>query len=294
MKRVLPLILIFILSLSISSCSKDMSPKDKAKKVAISYMSTLYNIEDFTEFATSNIAAEKSFEKEERLKPYITPEMTKLLRVNRDIISINWTSRNMQRNLSLEEIDLKSNSNTEDKISFNYTAKIKLLSINKKEEYQNIKGQIQLIKVNEEWKVRRDKPYNYLTYSIDFYKTKNLSYIKNSTNDNVYNELKPYVNAIFFTVNNTTDKELILKFPSSKLYQLILYKDGKKVWEYGDEISNFDEKSIIKTLDKGESLVYCIDYPFTVDSGEYEYEFYIEAEGWENKEHLRGIVTLKK
>lgn len=294
MKKVLTLILILILSLSMMSCSNSTSSEDESKKVAINYINTLYNIEDFTKFKTRNIAAEKSFEKEEKLKPYITPEMAKVLRMNRDIIFINWTSRNMQKNLSLKEIDLELNTNSEDKISFYYTAKIKLSSLKKEEKYKEIKGQIQLIKINEEWKVKNDKPFNYLTKSINFYKTKNLPDVKKSTNDNTYSQLNSYVDAMFFTVNNTTDEKLTLRFPSSKLYQLILYKDGNKVWEYGDETSHFGEKPVIKTLDKGESLVYCIDFPFTVGSGKYEYEFYINAQGWESKEHLEGIVNLKK
>lgn len=293
-KKILSLILLIILSLSMMSCSNNISSEDEAKKVATNYIKILYNVEDFTKFKTRPIAAEESFKKEERLKPYITKEMVKILRMNRDIIFINWTSRNIQRNLSLEEIDLELNTNAEDKISFYYTAKIKLSSFKKEEEYRDIKGQIQLIKIDNEWKVKNDKPFNYLTTSIDFYKTKNISDVRKSTSNNTYSQLNSYVDAMFFTVNNTTNEKLTLKFPSSKLYQLILYKDGNKVWEYGDEISHSGENPVIKTLDKGESLVYCIDFPFASDSSKYEYEFFINAQGWENKEHLKGIVNLKK
>lgn len=301
MKFFLLMILVVVLSLGITACSQNKSPVDEAKEVVENYMDTLYNIEDFTVYKNSDpvIEIEKVLEIEEKLKPYITQDMLSSLRGDRELFFIIWAAKTRQTNIALDQIDLELKSNEENEIYFSYVAILKLTSINGKEEYKKKEGQIKLSKLNDEWKIGTHKAFTYpLTTKIDYYniKTKNIKdMILSTTKNNIYSELKAYVNKLFFAVHNTSDDNITLKSPSSsEPYTLILYKNDKEVWRTNIPESNISEDFIIDVIEKGESMVFSIKYPIGIDSGEYEYEFYLNAEGWENKEHLKGIVNIEK
>lgn len=173
MKKALIVIIILVLSLSIVSCSNNLSPEDEAKKVAIEYMNTYYSIEDFTKdtievkLPKNNKALEPIIidEKLDKLKPIITDEMENYILRNRGTLMIENAAKNLERNISVEEINLEmleySKDNTESTIHFDYTMKLKFSAADNEEEIEELVGQIKLTLVNNKWKVALEKPYTY-------------------------------------------------------------------------------------------------------------------------------------
>lgn len=300
MKKVLLVVLIILLIIVRVSCLKVKGPIDEAKEVVESFMAQIYNVEDFT--VLNQAVMEKQMEMildlHGKLKPYMTERGAKTTLANRDFAFVYHTARKRQVNIAFESVDFESVKQEENNLYVDYVAKIKLTDPHDQVEYIDKRGYMKLVKTDDGWKMDYHRAINYPfeilggdEYTMETEKIKKRLTL--TTGEGSYSQLESYMDAMVFAVHNNDQEKAILRFPNSKIYELILYQDGKEVWQYGDEI-DFDERSSVATLEGDTSLIFSIDYPWSLSSGEYEFEFYINAEGWENKEPLRGKIQIDK
>ncbi|MFT9497473.1 BsuPI-related putative proteinase inhibitor [Anaerosolibacter sp.] len=300
MKKVLLVVLIILLIIARVGCLKVKDPIDEAKEVVESFMAQIYKVEDFTILKLSVMEKEmdRILELQEKLRPYMTERMEKTSLANRDFTSVYQDARRRQVNIAFEGVEFESVKQEKDSIYVTYAAKIKLTNPHDRVEYKTKRGYMKMVTVDGEWKIDYHKAINYPfellggdQYSIETEKIKNL--IIHTTGNGSYSQLENHVDVMGFAVHNNNQEKVTLRFPNAKIYELILYQDGKEVWQYGDEI-DFDKRSSVDTLEGDASLIFSIDYPWSLSSGEYEFAFYLNAEGWENKEPLRGKILINK
>lgn len=163
MKNFLVILLILLTLIALQGCSTELSDIDQAKETVTQYMNIIYKVENYTLFDIEDYDSymESIEDYKELALPYVTQKFMEASIGNRIPTWIKKSASVNEFNLRVSNIVLDQIQQDNDKIYMDYELTLVLNYSDDHQEEVIKTGKLQLLKVDEEWKLNHEKAGNY-------------------------------------------------------------------------------------------------------------------------------------